>query len=77
MTHQSNPELLNTVLQLLNEEGTGGLAEGIRLLVDEAMRQERSHALKHFTEKKLRRRRWTSCCGACLLDSSDPTSPES
>ena len=46
MTHQSNPELLNTVLQLLNEEGTAGLTEGIRLLVDEAMRQERSHALQ-------------------------------
>ena len=24
MTHQSNPELLNTVLQLPNEEGSGG-----------------------------------------------------
>ena len=46
MTHQSNPELLNTVLQLLNEQGSGGLAEGIRLLVDEAMRQERCHALQ-------------------------------
>src|SRR5271166_2318024 len=46
MTHQSNPELLNTVLQLLNEEGAAGLAEGIRLLVDEAMRQERTHALQ-------------------------------
>jgi transposase-like protein len=46
MTHQSNPELLNTVLQLPNEEGTGGLAEGIRLLVDEAMRQERTRALQ-------------------------------
>jgi transposase-like protein len=46
MTHQSNPELLNTVLQLLNEEGTGGLAEGIRLLVNEAMCQERAHALQ-------------------------------
>jgi transposase-like protein len=46
MTHPSNPELLNTVLQLLNEEGSGGLAEGIRLLVNEAMRQERSQALQ-------------------------------
>ncbi len=46
MTHQSNPELLNTVLQLLNEEGSGGLAEGIRLLINEAMRQERSQALQ-------------------------------
>src|ERR1035441_9370338 len=31
-THQTNPELLNTVLQLLTEQGaSGGLAEGIRL----------------------------------------------
>jgi transposase-like protein len=46
MTHHSNPELLNTVLQLHNDEGARGLAEGIRLLVDEAMRQERSHVLQ-------------------------------
>ena len=46
MTHQSNPELLNTVLQLLNEEGSGGFAEGIRLLVNEAMCQERAQALQ-------------------------------
>ena len=46
-THQTNPELLNTVLQLLTDQGaSGGLAEGIRLLVNEAMRQERSHALQ-------------------------------
>jgi putative transposase len=46
MTHPSHPELLNTVLQLLNDEGTDGLAEGIRLLVNEAMRQERAKALQ-------------------------------
>ena len=46
MTHHSNPELLNDILQLLTEQGTGGFAEGIRLLVNEAMRQERSHALQ-------------------------------
>ena len=46
MTHPSNPELVNTVLQLLTEQGTDGFAEGIRLLVNEAMRQERSHALQ-------------------------------
>jgi putative transposase len=46
MTHQNKSELLNTVLQLITEEGTGGLAEGIRLLVNEAMRQERSQALQ-------------------------------
>jgi putative transposase len=46
MTRQSNPELLNDILQLLTEQGTGGFAEGIRLLVNEAMRQERSHTLQ-------------------------------
>jgi transposase-like protein len=46
MTHQSNSELLNTVLQLLNEEGSSGLVEGIRLLVNEAMAQERAHVLQ-------------------------------
>jgi putative transposase len=46
-THHTDPELLNTVLQLLTDQGaTGGLAEGIRLLVNEAMRQERSQALQ-------------------------------
>src|SRR5512137_1024084 len=46
-TRPTDPELLNTVLQLLTDQGaTGGLAEGIRLLVNEAMRQERSQALQ-------------------------------
>jgi putative transposase len=46
-THRSDPELLNTILQLLTDHGaTGGFAEGIRLLVNEAMRQERSQALQ-------------------------------
>jgi len=44
--NQTNPELLNTVLQLLSEQGTSGLAEGIRLLINEAMCQERSQALQ-------------------------------
>jgi transposase-like protein len=34
------------VLQLLNDEGSEGFAEGLRLLVNEAMRAERSHALQ-------------------------------
>ena len=46
MAHQNKSELLNTVLQLLTEEGTVGLAEGIRLLVNEAMAQERSQFLQ-------------------------------
>jgi transposase-like protein len=46
MTHQSHPELLNTVLQLFTDEGSSGLAEGIRMLVNEAMRLERQQALQ-------------------------------
>lgn len=46
MAHQHKTELLNTVLQLLTEEGTAGLAEGLRLLINEAMTQERAHVLQ-------------------------------
>ena len=46
MTHPNNPDLLNTVLQLLTTQGTPGLAEGLRLLLNEAMRQERSAVLQ-------------------------------
>lgn len=46
MTHPNNPELLNTVLQLLTAQGASGLAEGFRLLLNEAMLQERAAALQ-------------------------------
>ena len=46
MTRHTDPELLNTVLQLLTEQGHQGFAEGIRLLVDEAMFRERSAVLQ-------------------------------
>ena len=46
MTHQTNPELLNTVLQHLTEQGHHGFAEGIRLLVNEAMRVQRHQVLQ-------------------------------
>lgn len=46
MAHPPESELLNTVLQLLTEQGSGGFAEGIRLLVNEAMRQERASVLQ-------------------------------
>ena len=34
------------MLQLLNDEGSDGFAEGLRLLVNEAMQAERSHVLQ-------------------------------
>lgn len=46
MTHQIDSELLQSVLQLLSSEGSDGFTEGLRLLVNEAMRQERSHVLQ-------------------------------
>ena len=46
MTHQTDPDLLNTVLQLLTEQGHQGFGEGIHLLVDEAMRRERAAVLQ-------------------------------
>ena len=45
-THHNNTELLNNVLQLLTEQGHAGFAEGIRLLVNEAMRVERHQVLQ-------------------------------
>jgi transposase-like protein len=46
MTHHADSELLNTVLQLITEQGPTGLAEGLRLLINEAMRVERSQVLQ-------------------------------
>jgi len=46
MTHPQNTELLTTVLQLLTSEGHHGFAEGLRLLVNEAMTRERAEVLQ-------------------------------
>ena len=46
MAHQHNSEVLNTVMQLLNEQGSDSLAEGLRILLNEAMRVERTHVLQ-------------------------------
>lgn len=46
MTHHTDSELLNSVLQLITDQGLDGLAEGFRLLVNQAMRAERSQALQ-------------------------------
>ena len=46
MAHHTNPELLNNVMQLLTEQGHDGFAEGLRILVNEAMRVERHQVLQ-------------------------------
>ena len=46
MAHHPDPDLLDHVLQLLTEQGHTGFAEGIRLLVNEAMRVQRHQVLQ-------------------------------
>lgn len=46
MTNPAQPDLLHTVLQLLSSQGSSSLAEGFRLLLNEAMSQERSAVLQ-------------------------------
>ena len=56
-THHTDPELLNTIMQLLTEQGaSNGLAEGIRLLINEAMCQERSQVLQAQPYQRTRTR---------------------
>jgi transposase-like protein len=44
-THQNQTELINSVLQLLLDHNQDALAEGFRLMVNEAMKAERAYAL--------------------------------
>jgi transposase-like protein len=46
MAHHPDPELLNHVLQLLTDQDHTGFAEGLRILVNEAMRVERHQVLQ-------------------------------
>ena len=46
MAHHTDPDLLSNVLQLLTEQGHDAFAEGLRILVNEAMRVERHQALQ-------------------------------
>ena len=46
MTHPADSDFLNTVRQLLSEQGPAGFAEGVRRLVNEALRLERAQALQ-------------------------------
>ncbi len=46
MSHPAQRDLLHTVLQLLATQGTSSLAEGWRLLLNEAMAQESSAVLQ-------------------------------
>jgi transposase-like protein len=44
-THRNQTDVIETVLQLLLDNNQNALAEGFRLLVNEAMKAERNYAL--------------------------------
>ncbi len=46
MAHQQDDNVLDAVMQLLIENGFGGLADTFRILINEAMKAERSHVLQ-------------------------------
>ncbi len=46
MTRQDHPELLKSILQLLTDEGSDAFAASLGILVNEAMRAERSAVLQ-------------------------------
>ena len=57
MTHQSDFNVMETVLQALNEQGLGHLGEAIRILLNEAMRAERSQVLEAQPYQRSEKRR--------------------
>ena len=46
MTRHDHPELLKSILQLLTDEGSDAFAASLAILVNEAMRAERSAVLQ-------------------------------
>jgi putative transposase len=57
MTHQADSNVIETVVQLLCENGLSHMAEAMRLMLNEAMRIERSHALEAAPYERTESRR--------------------
>ena len=57
MTHRSECNVVETVVQLLSESGLSQMAEAIRIMLNEAMRIERSQVLKAGPYERTERRR--------------------
>lgn len=45
MTHRSNPNMMDQVVQVLAEQGFEGMAQSMQLLLNECMKIERQHAI--------------------------------
>lgn len=57
MTHQPDSNVVDAVVQLLCENGFDGLAEAVRILLNEAMRAERTQALGASEYERTEKRR--------------------
>jgi len=57
MTHRSECNVVETVVQLLSESGLSQMAEAIRIMLNEAMRIERSQVLEAGPYERTERRR--------------------
>jgi len=72
MTHHNSPDLLHTVLQLLTTQGTSSLAEGLRLLLDEAMRHERAAVLQAQPQRTSQPRIFPGCLWRSQIPRTQP-----
>ena len=57
MAHQADSSVIETVVQLLCENGLSHMAEAMRLMLNEAMRIERSQALEADPYQRTEKRR--------------------
>ena len=57
MAHQGDFNVTETVLQVLHEQGLGNIGEAVRILLNEAMRAERSQALEAQPYERSEKRR--------------------
>jgi len=57
MTHQADCSVIETVVQLLCENGLSHMADAMRLMLNEAMRIERSQALEAGPYQRTEKRR--------------------
>ncbi len=57
MAHQADSNVIETVVQLLSENGLSHMADAMRLILNEAMRIERSQALDAEPYQRTQKRR--------------------
>ncbi len=71
MAHQADDNVIETVVQLLCENGLSHMADAMRVMLNEAMRIERSQALEADPYQRTERRRGCLRPDQALLGSCD------